>query len=62
MQLGTLEVQMVCPASKKKGKSRNFDAFLKKDPPPKKQIKKEITQILLMLFTKNIEFSPNRYC
>jgi hypothetical protein len=48
VQLGTLVqngfVQLV-----KKGKSRNFDAFLKKIPPPKKQIKKEITQILLML-------------
>jgi hypothetical protein len=46
VQLGTLEVQNGF-VQLKKGKSRNFDAFLKKIPPPKN--KKEITQILLML-------------
>jgi hypothetical protein len=40
VQLGTLEVQNGFVQLVKKGKSRNFDAFLKKIPPPKKQIKK----------------------
>jgi hypothetical protein len=35
VQLGTLEVQNGFVQLVKKGKSRNFDAFLKKIPPPK---------------------------
>jgi hypothetical protein len=46
VQLGTLEVQNGFVQLVKKGKSRNFDAFLKRSLEKKK---KEITQILLML-------------
>jgi hypothetical protein len=48
VQLGTLEVQNGFVQLVKKGKSRNFDAFLKKIL-RRKNKKKEITQILLML-------------
>jgi hypothetical protein len=36
----------------KKGKSRNFDAFLKKDPPPKKQMKKRLRRFCLCPYQK----------
>jgi hypothetical protein len=48
VQLGTLEVQNGFVQLVKKGKSRNFDAFLKRFL-RRKNKKKEITQILLML-------------
>jgi hypothetical protein len=50
--LGTLEVQNGFVQLVKKGKSRNFDAFLKKIPPPKTNKKRDYADFAYALITK----------